>query len=422
MDEENKFDKLTQMLTELGRGNFEARVGLDTGDDVFNTILAGLNMLGEELKFYKQQLDANAQLLQNTIRNIGEIVYSIHLPADGNGLLKYDFISPRVNDLLGYADDDIRQDAEVWLRAIHPDDRNIFETALHSLKNGSEVTCEYRISSNHEHTYIWLEDRMWPKAAGDGNITVAFGCARDITLQKAENAEREKLLKELSNKFNELMQFSYIVSHNLRSPVSTILASCNLLTMSPDEEETEQAYNCIRQSAENMDALLKDLNVILSTKSMINEKFEEVNVGEALENILHALESGIENAGASFHIHVVPQAERISTIKGYIQSCLYNLISNAIKYRSPERPPVISIKVWKELKTVYFEISDNGIGIDLSRHQKKIFGLYQRFTNNIEGKGLGLHMTKLQVEALGGSISVQSEPGIGSTFTFSIGQ
>lgn len=409
------------MLTELGKGNFSVRAQLDSSDDMVNTILAGLNMLGEELLFYKEQLDAKSQLLQDTVRNIGEVVYSVRLP-HGAEPLGYDFVSPRIRGLLGYTEEQVMADAGIWRTSIHPDDRATFDAALARLKNGEEVICEYRITRSDDNEYLWLEDCMWPRADRNGSITVAFGCARDVTRQKAEAAERDKLTRELSNKLNELMQFNYIVSHNLRSPVATILAACDLLDMELDDAEKTEARNCILMAAQNMDLLLRDLNVILSAKSMINEKFESFSMPEMVHNILQALNQEVTNARAIVYTDITPRAEFVNTIKGYLQSCLYNLINNAIKYRHPSRPLELSIKIWREYQAVYFEVSDNGIGIDLERHRDKIFGLYQRFNDDVEGKGLGLHMTRVQVEALGGTISVKSQPGKGSTFTFTIRQ
>ena len=341
---------------------------------------------------------------------------------EGQGMASYDFVSPRITQLLGYTEEQVMADAGIWRRAIHPDDKAILDAAHRQLKDGREVVCEYRVKKHNEPDYLWLEDSMWPRAGKNGSITVAFGCARDITIQKAEATEREKLIRELGNKFNELMQFSYIVSHNLRSPVATILASCGLMDLELNAEEQQEARDCILKAAQNMDVLLKDLNVILSAKSMINEQYESFSVNTMTRDILQALDKEITNARTTIQTDITPKAEYVNTIKGYVQSCLYNLVSNAIKYRHPTRPLELSIKIWKEYQAVYFEVADNGIGIDLEKHGNKIFGLYQRFNDRVDGKGLGLHMTKVQVETLGGTITVKSQPGKGSTFTFTIRQ
>ncbi|NJL15678.1 MAG: hypothetical protein HC913_23525 [Microscillaceae bacterium] len=96
------------------------------------------------------------------------------------------------------------------------------------------------------------------------------------------------------------------------------------------------------------------------------------------------------------------------------------MLSNALKYRSPHQPPLIQLRTSQKGSMLYFSISDNGLGIDLAQHQDKIFGLYKRFHPHIEGKGLGLHLVKLQTEAMQGEVWVESVEGRGTTFTISI--
>ena len=103
-------------------------------------------------------------------------------------------------------------------------------------------------------------------------------------------------------------------------------------------------------------------------------------------------------------------------IAPYVESILYNLISNAIKYRDPERSPHIAIKTTHENEFVCLAVMDNGLGIDLKKYKQNIFSLYKRFHLHVEGKGLGLYLVKTQIEALGGRVEVRSEPNEGTTF------
>jgi signal transduction histidine kinase len=103
-------------------------------------------------------------------------------------------------------------------------------------------------------------------------------------------------------------------------------------------------------------------------------------------------------------------------VRSYVQSILYNLVSNAIKYRSPDRPLQIDVHTFPEGGFICLEVKDNGLGIDLEKNQQKMFGMYKRFHKQIPGKGLGLHLVKTQIEAVGGSIAVESEKGKGTTF------
>ena len=111
------------------------------------------------------------------------------------------------------------------------------------------------------------------------------------------------------------------------------------------------------------------------------------------------------------------EADQIHYPKPYLESIFYNLLSNAVKYRSPERTPRISISTQRKNNRIMLQVADNGLGIDMERYGHQVFGLRKIFHRKENAKGIGLFMTKAQVEALGGHISVQSEAGKGSTFT-----
>lgn len=212
------------------------------------------------------------------------------------------------------------------------------------------------------------------------------------------------------------MQFNYIVSHNLRAPVANLLGMTQLLNASMDIEEITRICNYIAQSARALDDTIKDLNIILSARSSLNEKIEEFSLSEITDAVCQNLENQIREAGATVILQIAPDANRMRSIKSYIQSALLNLVSNAVKYRS-EAPLQINISACKIGSAYQIKISDNGLGIDLEKHGDNIFGLYKRFHKHIEGKGLGLHMTRTQIESMNGEIAVESTPGIGTEFT-----
>ncbi len=244
---------------------------------------------------------------------------------------------------------------------------------------------------------------------------------QNITDRKQGEMEREKLIKELSNKYNELMQFNYIVSHNLRAPVANLLGLSNLITMpNRTEHDKLKIIKHIQDSATRMDDLIKDLNEILSARSLINIRKEKVYIQSLIASISNTLEKQIKISKSSITIHIPEEASEIYTIKSYLESILYNLINNAIKYKSADRKPQIIISTKKEHTNFIITVSDNGMGIDLEKQGKSIFGLYKRFYLEVEGKGLGLYMTKTQVEALGGTISIESEVNKGTVFTITL--
>ena len=110
------------------------------------------------------------------------------------------------------------------------------------------------------------------------------------------------------------------------------------------------------------------------------------------------------------------RAADLHTVKPYLDSILYNLVSNAIKYRHPDRPPIITIKTEKLESELCLIVSDNGLGIDMDLYQDKLFNLYSRFHFHVEGKGMGLYLVKAHLVAMGGRIEIQSRVEEGSTF------
>ncbi|MBC7912752.1 MAG: PAS domain S-box protein, partial [Pyrinomonadaceae bacterium] len=263
---------------------------------------------------------------------------------------------------------------------------------------------------------LWYDVSIGPVKNDTGKVQSIILLAQNVTDKKQNEQERERLIKEINNRYNELMQFNYIVSHNLRSPIANILGMSYILNPNTPPEDVQQIFEYIMQSAESIDTLIKDLNDVLTARSPLNEKRETFLLTEITRGVCNNLEQQVKQSKAFICIDIDDDANELTSIKSYVQSIIHNLVSNAIKYKSPDRNPKISVKAWKDSAHSYLEVSDNGMGIDLKQYGNQMFGLYKRFTTQNEGKGLGLHMTKAQIESLGGTISVESELGEGCTF------
>jgi signal transduction histidine kinase len=223
---------------------------------------------------------------------------------------------------------------------------------------------------------------------------------------------------ELVKQNNQLEQFGYIIAHNLRGPVARILGLSNLITKEYNPEKDAEIVNQLHNSAEELDTVIYDLNGILDIKKGVLNAYNDVQLPERLAKVKSILKDKIEESGALIEADL--QVVNIYAIPAYVESILYNLISNSIKYRSMERLPVITIKSFIENDRTILSLKDNGIGIDLDKSKNKVFSLYQRFHHHIEGKGLGLFLVKTQVEALHGSIGITSRVNEGTTFTISL--
>jgi signal transduction histidine kinase len=180
--------------------------------------------------------------------------------------------------------------------------------------------------------------------------------------------------------------------------------------------ERNQIVAHIQSSIQNIDELINDLNIILAAKSDINSKKEIVEFSDVIKHIKSILEKQFSESKTKLKLSISDEAGSIYSIRSYLKSIIYNLLNNAMKYRSQGTETIVSIDITKQGSFIQILIQDNGIGIDLEKHGTDIFGLYKRFHTNFEGKGLGLNMTKTQIESLGGSISVESTPKVGTQF------
>ncbi|HEY0651942.1 MAG TPA: sensor histidine kinase [Chryseosolibacter sp.] len=236
---------------------------------------------------------------------------------------------------------------------------------------------------------------------------------------KQRTVELEETVKNLINQNNDLEQFSYIVSHNMRAPVARILGLINLLGAEGDDEEREQLMLYLRESTMGLDEIIHDLSQIIDLRRGSDMVVEQVDVAKVIQHNLSDLTDELKKSHAQ--ITLTLNATTVIAVKGYIQSILYNLISNAIKYRDPERPLLINITTHETETTIVIEVRDTGLGINLPPDRlHEIFHLYKRTYTHVQGKGLGLYLVKTQVEALHGQIHVASEFGKGSHFTVSL--
>jgi PAS domain S-box-containing protein len=261
----------------------------------------------------------------------------------------------------------------------------------------------------------WYEVR-WAGVANEKDENIGFILAlKDITERKISDIEQNRITAELVQRNKDLEQFTYIVSHNLRAPVANIMGLSNMInSFDFDINENQEIKTSLATSVNILDSMIMDLNHILQVSSRVSERSEAVSFRFLVEDILSTLRSVIdkENITVNYNFNA---ADKILTVKSYMHSIFYNLISNSIKYKRPEVDLVLSIFTRKEADKLEILFKDNGRGIE-EKHFKNLFGLYKRFDTSVEGKGMGLFMVKMQTETLGGKVSVESEPGTGTTF------
>jgi PAS domain S-box-containing protein len=290
-----------------------------------------------------------------------------------------------------------------------------YKTYLDRALNGEHFKVEEVKTTLHGKRYY--EVSFHPiQVEGEQSTGVAV-FAQDITGRKQAEAERQQLIDDLLRQNQDLEQFAFITSHNLRAPVANLLGLLHLYNRpDPSDPENEFIMESLQQTVARLDEVIRDLNELLSVRTKVQEARTEVFFAPLTRALQESIRTQLEESGATLETDFSGAAS-VYSLRSYLQSILLNLLTNAIKYRSPDRRLRVRIETQQEGAYVKLTVSDNGMGIDLTRNKDKIFGLYRRFHSHTEGKGLGLHLVKTQAEALGGKVSVASQEGIGSSFT-----
>ncbi len=248
---------------------------------------------------------------------------------------------------------------------------------------------------------------------------------RTLAEDHSEKAELrlEELNKSLREYTNELVstntglqQFSYIISHNLRSPVANIMALAGCMRDETNTPETNlELHDALDTSVKLLNDVIVDLNAILALKNETPENQEQINLTTLLRDIQVSIQTMILQSQTEIFTDF-KNADNLNSLKTYLHSIFINLISNSIKYRQPGIAPIIEIKSELSGSNMIISFKDNGMGIDLDKKGDQVFGLYKRFHENIKGKGMGLFMVKTQIETLGGKIAIKSEVNKGTEF------
>lgn len=236
-----------------------------------------------------------------------------------------------------------------------------------------------------------------------------------IQLLKYRN-KQDELIKELNYQNKQLDDFAHITSHNIRSPASNIHTLISLLNENSSIDEFKMIYEKLSIVSKNLNETLNELVEVLQVKKDVGIEKQILSFEEMYTKVVDSLQGEI----LKHNVIISTDFSEVSHIiypRTYLESIFHNLISNAIKYKGYNRIPEIHIKSFIKEDGLYLSVKDNGLGIDMKLYGEKLFGLRKTFHAHNEAKGIGLFMTKAQIEALGGKIFAESEVAKGSTFT-----
>lgn len=287
----------------------------------------------------------------------------------------------------------------------------VVRTKLNDILNGESVIFEVNIQGQQ---YLKSGVPLFSKA---GVIDKILLVTQNITETKKAEEEREQLIKDLKSQNEELQRFAYIISHNLRAPIVNITSLLELYnTENPSDYENSEIINNLKISTDILNDTLKDLIEVVSIKKNKIPKVEPIVFEDITLRVFTSLAKQIKESNALI-IKDFKSCPSINYIYSHLENFLINLMTNALKYKHPDRNPQITIRTFEnEAGMVILEFSDNGIGIDLKRYGDRIFGLYQRFHSHVEGKGLGLYLVREQIRAHDGILNLRSTVGQGTIF------
>ena len=254
-----------------------------------------------------------------------------------------------------------------------------------------------------------------------GKISHLVTQVLDVTSRKTAEKKLESLVEVTKVQNDSLLNFAHIVSHNLRSHSSNMSMLTQFLSQENDKEERQNINQMLLDATTSLSETIQHLNDVVQVKTDSSENMRPVNLLSTLNHIENSIQGLLTKEDAKTKI-MVSESHNVKVVPAYLESILLNLYTNSLKYRSPTRKPIISISSILKESTVLIEFKDNGLGIDLKRHGDKLFGMYKTFHKHKEANGIGLFITKNQIESMNGTITVDSTVDVGTTFLITLEQ
>lgn len=324
------------------------------------------------------------------------------------------FLSPAMEKALGYTTEEIK--GQPLFNLIHPDEREKAKEGITRLLQAPGLSVNTVIKFYTKSGEILWAEGVVTNLTHDPSVNALVANFHDITERIRTEQSLNKLLHTTNAQNERLLNFAYIVSHNIRSHSANMEGILEIIGTEQDENRKVKLYGMLQKSVNKLNQTISNLNEIVTIQTDTNEQRALLNIRQEVIKCCNVIGVLLSKTNAIIHNNV-PESFEISCIGPYMESILLNLLSNAIKYRSPNRIPMVIINAEKTNRGVVITIEDNGMGIDLIKNRNKLFGMNKTFHGNEDARGLGLYITKSQVESMGGRIEVESELNVGTKFS-----
>ena len=289
------------------------------------------------------------------------------------------------------------------------------EEDLYVMQTLTPILSKETINVKKDGTTTTFMTSKLPLIGDDGKANGLVGISWDISDIKQKEKELRDLINVTSLQNKQLINFAHIVSHNLRSHTANFSMLLEFLLNEKDEEEKEKILGMLTEASDNLLETLDNLNEVVAISTNVNLEKKPLCLNDKIRAVEQNLAAFLKKNNAVI-INEIPKNVKVRVIPAYIDSILMNFITNAVKYKDPKRDPEIKLSVKQNNNYTILSIRDNGLGIDLKKYGEKLFGMYKTFHHNSDARGIGLYISKNQIEAMNGKVTVSSEVGKGSAF------
>ncbi len=324
-------------------------------------------------------------------------------------------VNNSICESFGYTKDELVN--KTFQDITHPDDISKGFDKLDLLKKG--LIENYQIEKRYIHkngSIVYALLTVTSIRDINGKVNHLLTQISDITSRINAENDTKKLNKITKNQNKSLLNFAHIVSHNLRSHSSNLSMLTQFLIDENDENERKDLRLMLKNATKSLNDTVYHLNDVVQITTSSKDKLRNTNLNDAIKGVQHNISALLKEKNAICSISI-PEAQMIHVVPAYLDSILLNLFTNSIKYSSPNRDLRITINAKAiDVENIQLEFKDNGQGIDLERHSKKLFGMYKTFHKHEDARGIGLFITKNQIEAMNGSINLVSKVDEGTTF------
>lgn len=405
----DKFDGEFQIITNDGKEKWVRSIGAPIFDDQNNCI---------RVQGVFQDIDEKTRALKKLALNEERFRKIFEYAPNGMALVAIDGSWLQVNEtlcnMIGYSREELLQ--STFQEITHPDDLFLDTSLLEEMLNNTRD--RYKIEKRYYHkdgSIVWALLSVSLVKNNEGKPLYFVSQINNITERKKAEKQNDELLETTKDQNMRLLNFAHIVSHNLRSHSGNLEMLLNLMQIDLPEATNNEFFPMLKSAVNHLQETIENLNEVAIVNTKTAENLTSENVFDYIQKSINSLHPQILESNATFQNNVDKNIQ-IKGVPAFLDSIFLNFFTNSIKYKSPDRNPLIHINAEVKDKFVIISIKDNGLGIDLKNYGEKLFGMYKTFHNHTSARGLGLFITKNQIEAMGGKIEVESEVNKGTTF------